>query len=215
LRRRTPSLHLTADKVEEARDAAADPLDVEEDGEGPTEGRLLPTVSWWIQCINELFGFAQGALAQRGMTRRATNDPAEADEPKPDEALRDASRGAGKRCVERSTPTTSGGCAPGHCCDWVVVQVGLPLWEEKLCGIYLALLPIVCQTEVMICHSKSPKGGAVCCGYEIAYMLIYHLEMSAQDLPGASKLKSERRGRVSKDELYPGNAAIKRLLKWS
>jgi hypothetical protein len=31
-----------------------------------------PTVAWWTQCINELFGLAHGALAQQSMTRRAT-----------------------------------------------------------------------------------------------------------------------------------------------
>jgi hypothetical protein len=32
--------------------------------EGPAERRVPPTVSWGIRCINELFGFAQGVLAQ-------------------------------------------------------------------------------------------------------------------------------------------------------
>jgi hypothetical protein len=31
-----------------------------------------PTVPWLIQCINELFGLVQGALAQQAMTRRET-----------------------------------------------------------------------------------------------------------------------------------------------
>jgi hypothetical protein len=48
-------------------------------------------------------------------------------------------------------------------------------WEENLCGIYLALWPFLCQTEVMTCHSMPPKSRAICCGYQCAYTLIYHL----------------------------------------
>jgi hypothetical protein len=33
---------------------------------------VSPTVLWGIQCINELFGLAQGALAQLAMTQRET-----------------------------------------------------------------------------------------------------------------------------------------------
>jgi hypothetical protein len=40
--------------------------------EGPAERRVPSTVPWGIQCIDELFGLAQGALAQQGMTQRAT-----------------------------------------------------------------------------------------------------------------------------------------------
>jgi hypothetical protein len=59
-------------EFEEARDAAARPPDVEEDGGGPPERRVPTTMPWGVQCINELFGFAQGALAQQSMTRRET-----------------------------------------------------------------------------------------------------------------------------------------------
>jgi hypothetical protein len=58
-------------EFEETRDAAAQPPDVEADGGGPAE-RRVPPVPWGIQCTNDLFGFAQGALAQQAMTRRET-----------------------------------------------------------------------------------------------------------------------------------------------
>jgi hypothetical protein len=52
-------------EFEEARDAVAQPPDVGEDDEGPVEQRGAPTVPWGFQCINKLFGFGQGALAQQ------------------------------------------------------------------------------------------------------------------------------------------------------
>jgi hypothetical protein len=63
----------------------------------------------------------------------------------------------------------------------------IALWEEKLCGIYLALLPFVCQTEVMKCHSMSPQSRAICCGSQFAYTLIYHLQLNTKELPGKSE----------------------------
>jgi hypothetical protein len=59
-------------EFEEARDAAAQPPDIGQDGEGPAERRVSLTVPWGIRCNSELFGFAQGALSQQAMTRRAT-----------------------------------------------------------------------------------------------------------------------------------------------
>jgi hypothetical protein len=41
-------------EFEEAREAAAQPPDVGEDGEEPAQQRVPPTVPWGIHCINEL-----------------------------------------------------------------------------------------------------------------------------------------------------------------
>jgi hypothetical protein len=58
------------------------------------------------------------------------------------------------------------------------------------------------------------KSRAICCAYQFAYTLIYHLQLDAKDLQGNPKLPSQR-GRLSNDVLLLGKAAIKRLLTWS
>jgi hypothetical protein len=41
------------------------------------------------------------------------------------------------------------------------------MWEGKLCEIYVALLPIVCQTEVMTCYVMSPGAGRCAAGIRL------------------------------------------------
>ena len=89
------------------------------------------------------------------------------------------------------------------------------LWEEKLAGIYMAMLPIVCQTEAMTCASLSPASRVICAQYEFAHMFIHHLQMNAPDLPGRRCLPNQRRSKTVKDVLLFSNDMIKRIGPWT
>jgi hypothetical protein len=90
-----------------------------------------------------------------------------------------------------------------------LTQIESLLWEETLSKICPAdrARP---SDDVLL--DVAPEHGGV---LQVAYTLIYHLQMNALDLPRRSQLSSRRRGRVSKDVLDLGNATVKRTLTWS
>jgi hypothetical protein len=65
------------------------------------------------------------------------------------------------------------------------------IWEEKLYGIYPALLPFVCQTEVLRCHSvslgASGQGG----------LLRGSIRLGVGLTPSAERAGSARKGAVA------------------
>jgi hypothetical protein len=132
-------------------------------------------------------------------------NPAWADEPIPDGASPEESL-ARQRAHEAVNADDIGMLCTGAL---LLHRAYFAMWEEKLCGIYLALLPFVCQAEVMTCHSMPPKSRVICCAYQFAYTLVYRLQLEAKPLPGKPQLPSQRRSSVSNDVLLLGKAAIK------
>ena len=86
---------------------------------------------------------------------------------------------------------------------------------EKLQGMYLALLPVVCPQQAMTNSRLTPAHRAILCEYMFAHLLIYHMTLNAPDLEGRRCLPPQRRTKTRKDVMLYGNAMIKRMMTWA